>query len=98
MDLSRGTVDSSYIYPREVIEGAIKNHAVSLVLVHNHPSGNPEPSESDKDLTRNLVYAAAAMQIKILDHVIIGDNKYFSFAGEGMIEKCEMEVMKLGMK
>ena len=98
VDLSRGTVDSSYIYPREVIEGAIKNHAVSLVLVHNHPSGNPEPSESDKDLTRNLVYAAAAMQIKILDHVIIGDNKFFSFAGEGMIEKCEMEVTKLGMK
>ena len=97
-DLSQGTVDGSFVYPREVIEGAIKNHAVSLVLVHNHPSGNPEPSESDKDLTRNLVYAGSAMQIKILDHIVIGDNRFFSFAGEGMIEKCELELMKLKIK
>jgi DNA repair protein RadC len=97
-DISQGTVDSSYIYPREVMESAIKSHAVSLVLVHNHPSGNPEPSESDKELTRNLIYAGAMMQIKILDHIVIGDNRYFSFAGQGMIEQCELEVMKLRMK
>lgn len=97
VDLSQGTVDSSYIYPREVIEGAIKCHSVGLVLVHNHPSGNPQPSESDKELTRNMVYAAAMMQIKVLDHIIIGDNRFFSFAGEGLIEKCEMDMMRLRM-
>lgn len=97
-DLSQGTVDSSFVYPREVIEGALRCNAVSLVLVHNHPSGNPGPSESDRELTRNLVYAAIMMQLKILDHIIIGDNKFYSFAGEGVIEKCEMEFARLNMK
>ncbi len=94
-DLSQGTVDSSYVYPREVIEGALRCNAVSLVLVHNHPSGNPEPSTSDKELTRNLTYLGSMMQIKLLDHIIIGDNKFYSFAGDGWIEKCELELMKL---
>lgn len=94
-DLSQGTVDSSYIYPREVMEGAIKYHAVSLVLVHNHPSGNPQPSQNDKDLTRNMVYIGNLMQIKLLDHIIIGDNKFYSFAAEGLIEKCEADLLKL---
>ncbi|MBN1189652.1 MAG: DNA repair protein RadC [Dehalococcoidales bacterium] len=94
-DVSRGTVDSSYIYPREVIEGAIKYHAVSLILVHNHPSGNPQPSQNDRDLTRNMVYLGTLMQIKLLDHIIIGDNRYFSFAAEGFIEKCELELLNL---
>jgi DNA repair protein RadC len=97
-DLAQGTVDSSYIYPREVIEGAIKCSAVSLVIVHNHPSGNPEPSESDKELTRDLVYAGTVMKINILDHIIIGDNRYFSFAAAGMIEKNENEIQKLKSK
>jgi DNA repair protein RadC len=94
-DLSQGTVDSSYVYPREVMEGAIKNHAVSLVLVHNHPSGNPAPSESDKELTRNMVYIGSMMQIKLLDHIIIGDNHYYSFAAEGVIEKHGLELSQL---
>jgi DNA repair protein RadC len=94
-DLAQGTVDSSYLYPREVIEGAIKSGAASLVIVHNHPSGNPEPSESDKELTRDLVYAGTVMKINILDHIIIGDNKYFSFAAAGMIVKSETEMLKL---
>ena len=97
-DLSQGTVDSSVVYPREVMEGAIKCHAVSLVLVHNHPSGNPEPSESDKSLTRDLVYAGTMMQIKLLDHIVIGDNRFYSFAGEGWIDRCEMEFAKLKIK
>jgi len=96
--LSSGTVDSSFIYPREVIEGAIKYHAVGMVLVHNHPSGNPQPSESDKELTRNLVYAAELVQIKLLDHIIIGDNRYYSFAGDGLIARCESEIQTLKMK
>ncbi len=97
-DISQGTVDSSFVYPREVMEGAIRHSAAALVFVHNHPSGNPEPSESDKDLTRDLVYAGAIMQIKVLDHIIIGDNRFYSFAGEGLIEKCELDLLKLKMK
>jgi DNA repair protein RadC len=94
-DLSQGTVDSSYIYPREVIEGAIRHHAVSLVLVHNHPSGNPQPSQNDSELTRNMVHIGALLQIKLLDHIIIGDNRFYSFAGEGYIERCEQDLAKL---
>jgi DNA repair protein RadC len=97
-DFSQGTVDSTFVYPREVIEGAIKSSAVSLVLVHNHPSGNPEPSQSDRLLTRDLVFAATMLQIKLLDHIIIGDNRYFSFAGQGWIEKCEMDLINLKNK
>jgi DNA repair protein RadC len=97
-DFAEGTVDSSFLYPREVIEGAIKCQAVSLVIVHNHPSGNPEPSESDKELTRDLVYAGTVMKISILDHIIIGDNRFFSFAAAGMIDKSETEILKLKSK
>ncbi len=84
-DLAEGTVDSSYIEPREVIENAIKHNAVSLIFAHNHPSGFPEPSASDKDITRDLIFAATIMHLKVLDHIIIGNNRYFSFAAEGLI-------------
>jgi DNA repair protein RadC len=84
-DLFRGTVDSSVVHIREVIESAIRYNAVSLIFVHNHPSGNPSPSQSDKDLTHELVMASALLDLKVLDHIIIGDNKFYSFAGEGLI-------------
>jgi len=93
-DLSQGTVDSSYIYPREVMEGAIKYRAASFVLVHNHPSGNPKPSETDIELTRKMVYIGSMMSIKLLDHIIIGDNRFYSFAAEGRIERCEKELAR----
>ncbi len=97
-DLFQGTIDSSAISPREVIESAIKQHTASLIFVHNHPSGNPEPSQNDKELTRDLVYASAIMKIKVLDHIIIGDNRYFSFAGEGLIEQYELDFLALKIK
>jgi len=93
--LFAGTVNSSVISPREVVEGAIKHSAVSLIFVHNHPSGKPQPSQNDKEVTRDLVYAASIMQIKVLDHIIIGDNTYFSFAGEGLIEEYELDFLTL---
>ncbi|MBN1176732.1 MAG: DNA repair protein RadC [Dehalococcoidales bacterium] len=93
VDLSAGTVNSSYVSPREVVEGAIKSNATALIFVHNHPSGNPEPSTSDKGLTRELVYAGRIMQLKVLDHIIIGDNRYYSFAGEGLIEEYEADFL-----
>ncbi|MBA7631518.1 hypothetical protein ES703_39050 [subsurface metagenome] len=97
-DLSEGTISSSAISPREVMENAIRYHAASLIFAHNHPSGNPEPSASDKDLTRDLVYAGSIMRIKVLDHVIIGGNKYFSFAGEGLIEEYELNFLNLKIR
>ena len=97
-DLFEGTVNSSSISPREVIEGAIKHNAVSLIFVHNHPSGHPEPSLSDKELTRDLVYAGSIMRIRVLDHIIIGNNRYFSFAGEGLIEEYELNFLNLKMR
>ncbi len=97
-DLFEGTVDGSSVPPREVIEGALKYHAVALIFVHNHPSGNPDPSLSDRELTRELVYAGKIMRIKVLDHIIIGDNRYFSFAGEGLIEEYEMDFLNLKLR
>ena len=97
-DLSEGTVNSSAVAPREVIEGAIRHNAAGLVFAHNHPSGNPQPSASDMGLTRELVYASKVMQIKVLDHIIIGENRYYSFAGEGLIEEYEMDYLNLKLK
>jgi DNA repair protein RadC len=97
-DLFGGTLDKSFISPREVMERAIKHNATSLIFVHNHPSGNPEPSLSDKELTRDLVYAASIMQIKVLDHLIIGNNTYFSFAGEGLIEEYKMGFLNIKIR
>ncbi|MBI4187569.1 MAG: DNA repair protein RadC [Chloroflexi bacterium] len=94
-DLFEGTVNSSSIFPREVMESALKHKAVSLVFVHNHPSGNPEPSGSDKELTRELIYAGNIMRLKVLDHIIIGNDRYFSFAGGGLIEEYELDFLNL---
>jgi DNA repair protein RadC len=84
-----GTVDSSAVYPREVIKAAVRYCASSLIFVHNHPSGDPEPSESDREITKELVFATNIMQIKVLDHIIIGNNCYFSFADRGLIDEYE---------
>ena len=98
VDLSEGTVNSSSVSPREVIEGAVKSNAAALIFVHNHPSGAIEPSANDKSLTRELVYAGRIMRIRVLDHIIIGDNKYFSFAGEGFIEEYETDFLNLMLR
>ena len=97
-DLFEGTVNSSVISPREVMEGAIKHNAASLIFVHNHPAGNPEPSGNDKEVTRDLVYAGSIMRIRVLDHIIIGSNRYFSFASEGLIEEYELDFLNLKVK
>jgi DNA repair protein RadC len=94
-DLFEGTVNISVVHPREVIEGALRHNAVSLIFVHNHPSGNPAPSQNDKAVTRELVHAGSIMQIKVLDHIIIGDNTYFSFAGEGLIGEYELDFLAM---
>jgi len=97
-DLFEGTVNGSSVSPREIMEGAIKYNAVSLIFVHNHPSGSPEPSTSDKELTRELAYAGKIMHIKVLDHIIIGDNRYFSFADDGLIEEYELDFLNMKLR
>ena len=97
-DLFEGTINSAAIAPRQIVEQALAHHAAALVFAHNHPSGNCEPSKSDKDITRDLVFAGGTVQIKILDHPIIGNNRYFSFAGEGLISQYEMDFLGLKMK
>jgi len=89
--LFEGTVDSSAVYPREVIKDALRYEATALIFAHNHPSGDPEPSLCDKEITRDLVFAARVIQIRVLDHIIIGNNRYFSFADQGLIDAYDLE-------
>jgi DNA repair protein RadC len=97
-DLFEGTLESIPIRPREIVEGAIHHNAAHLIFVHNHPSGDPAPSKSDKQLTRDLVFVGNILQIKVLDHIIIGSNRYFSFADEKLIEEYEDNFLNLRIK
>jgi len=93
IDIDLGTVDRVNPSIREILLTALKYLAPAIILAHNHPSGNVEPSEADKILTKDLVTAARAMEIRIFDHVIIGENTYYSFADDGLIEEYEMEAI-----
>ncbi len=83
--LEEGTIDKAAVYPRRVMEAALRRGAAALVFAHNHPNGNVQPSEQDKMLTRALVLAAVALQIKVLDHVIVSTDAVFSFRKEGLL-------------
>jgi DNA repair protein RadC len=85
IEIDEGTVTQTTPYVREVISKALQNFSPAIVCAHNHPSGDPKPSQEDKNFTKKLVNAGKFMQVKILDHVIIGDNQYFSFADEKLI-------------
>jgi len=85
-DAAIGTVDQVFPIVREIIHAALQKFAKSIVCVHNHPSANITPSNEDKKFTKELCGAGNLMEIKILDHVIIGDDKYYSFEDEGMME------------
>lgn len=77
--VSQGTVDQTPVYPREVLTLALTKQAVGVILVHNHPSGNPKPSDKDKELTRQIKLAAHGVGVKVLDHVIVAGKDFFSF-------------------
>lgn len=79
--VSMGSLDSSIVHPREVFKEAISACAGSVIFVHNHPSGDPEPSEDDIELTRRLVEAGKLLGIPVLDHVIVGDGAFLSLKG-----------------
>ena len=80
-----GTVDRAVIYPRKIMESALARGAAGLILVHNHPSGHPEPSAEDKIITRTITDAGRSMDIRVLDHVVVGKGGYFSFAEHDLI-------------
>ncbi len=82
-DAACGTVNRAMPIVREIIHSVLQKFAVSMICVHNHPSGDPKPSTEDRDFTRELCQAGNIMQVKILDHLIIGDNQYHSFADSG---------------
>jgi DNA repair protein RadC len=83
--ISEGSVNSSIVHPREVMIPAIKESATRIVLVHNHPSGDPSPSQADIEITHRVSKAGEIIGIKLLDHIIIGGTEFYSFADEGMI-------------
>lgn len=83
--ISQGTVNASVVTPREIFIEALKYHAVNLVLVHNHPSGDPAPSREDLGLTKRVKEAGDLIGIRLMDHIIIGDNSYISLKERGII-------------
>ncbi|HEY0412817.1 MAG TPA: DNA repair protein RadC [Allosphingosinicella sp.] len=83
--LSQGSVDEAAVYVREVIRGAVDCHATAMILVHNHPSGDPQPSRQDISLTRELVEAARPLRIAVHDHVVVGAKGHCSLRAMGLI-------------
>jgi DNA repair protein RadC len=82
---ARGTVNHTPVYPREVVKRALELHATALILVHNHPSGDPTPSRADLEMTRQIQDAAAVLEILVHDHLILGNGRYTSFRREGLL-------------
>ncbi|MGE4064508.1 MAG: RadC family protein, partial [Rhodospirillaceae bacterium] len=81
----RGTVDHTPVYPREVVKRALELNASALLMVHNHPSGDPKPSRADIEMTKKVKDAAAAVSITLHDHVIVSRGGHVSFRSEGLI-------------
>lgn len=84
-EISVGGLSSSIAHPREVFKNAVKRSAASIILIHNHPSGDPSPSSEDIELTRRMIEAGIIMGIEVLDHVIIGERDQCSLKGRGLI-------------
>ncbi|MFT5967194.1 MAG: DNA repair protein RadC, partial [Yoonia sp.] len=85
VELFQGTIDSANVYPREVVKLALVKNAAAVILAHNHPSGVAEPSASDRLITQVLVDALALVDIRILDHFVVGRSEWVSFADRGLM-------------
>jgi DNA repair protein RadC len=83
--LSEGTLNTSVVHPREVFRGAIVATCAGIILAHNHPSGNPEPSPEDLQITRQIVEAGRIIGIPVHDHIIFADKTYTSFSEQGLL-------------
>ena len=88
---SIGQVDSSAVYIKEVFRGALLANACSIICIHNHPSGDCTPSACDNEITKELVKAGGILQVRLLDHVILGNDRYYSYGDEGLIGDYERE-------
>jgi DNA repair protein RadC len=84
-ELFRGTIDGTSVYPREVVKQALKVNAAAVILAHNHPSGIAEPSQADERITRRVKSALELVDIRLLDHLVIGDGSSTSLASRGLI-------------
>lgn len=84
-DVTKGILNKSLVHPREVFASAIEHRAAALICVHNHPSGDPEPSQEDFRITERLVEVGKLVGIPVLDHVIVGGENYTSFADKGLL-------------
>lgn len=84
-EISRGTLNGSMVHPREVFKPAVLHNAAAIICFHNHPSGDPEPSRDDIETTKRLVEAGKIMGIEVLDHIIVGDERYTSLKERGII-------------
>mgnify|MGYP001562120124 FL=1 len=83
--ISMGTLNANLVHPREVFEPALKYSAAQIIVAHNHPSGDPKPSEDDLEVTKRLTEAGKMMGIEVMDHVIVSKNSYFSFKEEKIL-------------
>lgn len=83
--VSMGSLNASIVHPREVFKGALLSSAAAILFVHNHPSGDPEPSREDLELTKRLTEAGQLLGVRVLDHVIIGRGRYTSLADQGLV-------------
>jgi len=84
-EMFQGTIDGCTVHPREVVKRALQLNAAAVVLAHNHPSGNAEPSQADIKITRRLTEALALVDIRVLDHIVVGAGEMVSFAERGLI-------------
>jgi len=84
-ELFRGTIDAASVYSREVLKAALAYNAAAVILVHNHPSGDPEPSDADRRITERLKEALGLMDIRVIDHVVVGSDECKSFAEMGYL-------------
>lgn len=84
-EMFRGTIDSASVYPREVVKEALKQNAAAIIVAHNHPSGDPEPSKNDERITHRLKDACNLLQIRLLDHIIVGGMDTVSLADRGIL-------------
>jgi len=84
-EIFRGTIDGAAVYPREVIKLALVHNAAAVIFAHNHPSGDPTPSNADHTITKRLIDACKLVDIRVLDHIIIGGTEIYSFANHGDI-------------
>jgi len=86
---SIGGLTSSAVYPREIMKLALMKSATALILIHNHPSGDTEPSRADREITRDLYRVGAVLDVEVHDHIIIGQGTYYSFAEKGLMDQIK---------